>query len=111
MTDQISTGVYRVDKFTVPADVKEEFIGKVKLTHDLLRTLPGFQQDFVLEQATENGDLKIITLVAWENADAMANARTAVGIMQKDIQFNPQDFIQKSGITMERGDYQRIDGV
>jgi len=40
--------IYRVDKFVVPDRAREEFIHNVRNTHELLRTLPGFLQDFVL---------------------------------------------------------------
>ena len=106
-----SNGVYRVDKFVVPADAKEEFIGQVRLTHDLLRTLHGFQQDFLLENVAGNGEVHVVTIVEWRDAEAIENAKVAVTAMQKEMRFNPKELIARLGIKADRGDYQRIAGV
>ncbi len=37
-----SERIYRVDKFAVPNRAREEFIEKVRKTHEFLRTQPGF---------------------------------------------------------------------
>lgn len=42
--------VFRVDKFVVPANAREEILAKVRMTHELLRQQQGFVQDFLLEQ-------------------------------------------------------------
>lgn len=47
--------LYRIDKFKVPAPARAEFLEKVQLTHELLRTLPGFIQDLVFEQSDGPG--------------------------------------------------------
>jgi hypothetical protein len=46
----MTSTIYRVDTFIVPAPAKEAFLAKVRATHALLRTLPGFKQDVLLEQ-------------------------------------------------------------
>lgn len=51
--------IYRVDKFVVPDRAREEFIGKVSKTHEVLRTVPGFLQDFVLELESGPGEFKL----------------------------------------------------
>lgn len=45
MKDDASTGsdrIYRMDKFAVPSHARDEFIRRVRGTHELLRSLPGF---------------------------------------------------------------------
>ena len=42
----MSERVYRVDKFVVPNDAREEFLQKARQTHALLKAQPGFLQDF-----------------------------------------------------------------
>jgi heme-degrading monooxygenase HmoA len=42
--------IYRIDKFKVPSSARKEFIDRVYNSHEFLRTLPGFIQDYVLEQ-------------------------------------------------------------
>jgi hypothetical protein len=45
----MSTEIFRVDKFVVPANAREEFLGKVRATHAVLKTQPGFVRDAILE--------------------------------------------------------------
>jgi heme-degrading monooxygenase HmoA len=58
-----SERIYRVDKFVVPDRAREEFLHKVRRTHELRRTLPGFLQDFVLEQSSGPGEFNVVTIV------------------------------------------------
>ena len=46
-----SQPVFRIDKFKVPAGARDEFLERVRTTHQLLRTLPGMVRDEVFEQA------------------------------------------------------------
>lgn len=61
-----SERIYRVD-FVVPDHAREEFINRVRRTHELLRTQPGFLQDFVLEQSSGPGEFNFVTVVEWES--------------------------------------------
>jgi heme-degrading monooxygenase HmoA len=63
--------MYRVDKFSVPAHARREFLEKVHATRELLRSQAGFAQDFILEQASGSGEFNFVTIVEWENAEAM----------------------------------------
>jgi len=111
MTDNSSPDkskrVYRVDKFVVPAEARAEFITKVQNTHDLLRTLPGFVQDFVLEKSAGPGEFNFVTIVEWESAEAIVNARAAVMAMHERIKFNPQEMFEQLGIRADLGNYVR----
>lgn len=37
-----SEHIYRVDKFVVPEGARQEFLGRVRSTHKLLKAQPGF---------------------------------------------------------------------
>ena len=45
----METRIYRVDKFSVPRQAREEFLEKVRATHGLLRSQAGFVEDAILE--------------------------------------------------------------
>lgn len=36
--------VYRIDKFKAPKPARDEFVQKVRITHEFIKTLPGFIQ-------------------------------------------------------------------
>lgn len=56
------TGIYRVDKFSVPQAAKDEFLKRVRDTHHVLRRQPGFIRDMLLEQVAGPGQFNIVTI-------------------------------------------------
>jgi hypothetical protein len=100
--------VYRVDKFSVPAHARGEFLEKVRAIHELLRSQAGFAQDFILEQASGPGELNSVTIVEWENAEAMEPARQAVAALHKRMNFDPRELFARLGIRADLGNYKRV---
>lgn len=100
--------VYRLDKFIVPQAARDEFLAKVKSTHQLLRSQPGFVQGFLLEQSLPEDVVKIATLVEWESQQAINDARVAVMAMHQRHGFSAQEFIARLGIKAEVGSYHPI---
>ncbi len=45
---------YRIDRFVVPDAARAEFIGRVRMTHAVLRQQPGFVRDALLEHPGES---------------------------------------------------------
>jgi heme-degrading monooxygenase HmoA len=104
-----SERIYRVDKFVVPDHAREEFISRVRNTHQLLRTLRGFLQDFVLEQSAGPGEFNFVTMVEWDGLASLENARAAVMAMHKETHFNPQEMFARLGIKTDLANYRPID--
>ncbi len=100
--------IYRVDKFKVPESGRAEFIQKLNKTHELLNTLPGFLQDFVLEKTTGDSEFNIATLVEWENKEMMECAKPRVKAMHEKLNFNPQEMLERFGIKADLGNYKVI---
>jgi heme-degrading monooxygenase HmoA len=101
--------IYRVDKFVVPDRAREEFIHNVRNTHELLRTLPGFWQDFVLEQSSGPAEFNFVTIVEWDGVASLENARAAVMARHKQMNFDPQEMFARLGIRADLGNYRQID--
>ena len=104
-THDPSASIYRVDRFVVPEAARAEFLSKIQLTHELLRTLPGFRQDMILEKPAEDGALTVMTLVEWESAQAIENARAAVAALHAEVGFDARATMARLGITVELGSY------
>jgi heme-degrading monooxygenase HmoA len=110
ISQQSANRVYRVDKFDVPENAREEFLGKVQETHNLLRTLPGFLQDYLLENSTGEGIVKIVTIVEWQDASAIENAVQTVKAFRAQTQFDPQALLARLGIKADLGSYTPVNG-
>ena len=99
---------YRLDRFLVPAAAREEFLARVRQTHEVLRKQPGFIRDLLLERTVENGAFSIVTLAEWESDVFVAGARAAVQAMHRSEHFDPQELFSRLGIEPDLGNYHRI---
>ena len=100
--------IYRIDKFKVPSSARKEFIDRVHKSHEFLRTLPGFIQDYVLEQTGGPGEFNFVTIVIWNSMESIEAAREAVKAKYEEIGFNPQEMFAKLGIKADLANYQEI---
>lgn len=108
-TKATSSAVYRVDRFVVPAPARDEFLANVRITHELLRTQPGFIRDFLLEKAMGPDAFSIITIAEWESPEAIAKARTEVRAAQQRRGFDPQELMSRLGIQADMAEYRPVD--
>ncbi|MCU1240840.1 MAG: hypothetical protein JWO71_1566 [Candidatus Acidoferrum typicum] len=106
----MSERVYRVDKFIVPRGAREEFLEKARRTHELLKTQPGFLQDFVLEQSSGPGEFNFVTIVEWASQEAVENARAAVVTLHREMKFTPQEVFARLAIKADLANYKRLEG-
>ena len=100
-----SSALFRVDKFRVPAQAIPAFMERVRRTHALLGTLPGCRQNLVLSQTAGPGELNVLTVVEWENADALARAREAVQAHHTAEGFDPASFMRGLGVQPDMAVY------
>jgi heme-degrading monooxygenase HmoA len=95
MTENLSSRrsehLFRVDKFVVPSHDRDEFLAKVRKTREHLKTLPGFLRDIVLEHSSGPGEFNFVTVVEWDNAASVENAKATVMAMHKATNFNPRE--------------------
>ena len=105
----MSTEIFRVDKFVVPAHAREEFLGKVHPPPAVLRTLPGFVPDAILQQSSGPGEFNFVTIVEWENSGAIDGARRAVAALHQKINFDAQAMISRLGIRADIANYKRVE--
>ena len=103
-----SDETFRVDRFTVPEATRNEFLAQVADTHRILRTLPGFVRDAILEKPGGPGELILLTIAEWASTEAIENARKVIQDHRAETGFEPQEFMAKLGITPELASYHRL---
>ncbi len=101
--------MYRVDKFVLPEQAREEFMGKVRESQELLRTMPGFVRGALLERVSSPGELTIITIAEWESAEVVERVKAKVAARHQQQGFNPQAMYDRLGIKLDRGDYLSVE--
>jgi hypothetical protein len=101
--------VFRIDKFIVPSSSRDRFLEQIHVTHQLLRTLPGFVEDFIVEKIGCPAAYNIVTTVIWEHQAAIEHARDRVHESQRARGFEPQEFWERLGIQADLGNYKRLE--
>lgn len=97
--------VYRLDKFVVPNPARGEFLARVRETHQLLKELPGFIRDFLMERSHTDDSFILVTLVEWQDEESIRNARAAVGDMHRKTGFDTREILARLGIEADIGNY------
>lgn len=103
------TPIFRVDKFVVSQAARDEFLRRVRDTHQVLRRQPGFVRDALLEQVAGPGRYNIVTIAEWESAEAIDAARAAVAEAHAKSGFNPQEAMARLGIEADIANYRPVD--
>jgi heme-degrading monooxygenase HmoA len=95
-----------IDRFMVPQKSKPEFIERMNINRNLIKTLPGFIEDSAYERTDEQGNLICVTVAVWASEESIKNAREAVQAAYKKEGFNLPAMLERLNITMiERGVY------
>jgi quinol monooxygenase YgiN len=105
---QDTHNVYKIDRFKVPKAAQEAFLNRVRLIHEHLRTLPGFVEDRLLTQEVDDDSSHLLTLVVWENEEALQSARQNVASLYAREQFNPQELMARLGVVPDMGIYRPL---
>jgi hypothetical protein len=77
--------------------------------NEILRAIPGFVEDCLLEQLGASGDSKIVTIAVWENEQAFSSAKTIVQEHYKKIGFNPIEVIKRLGVEADMDAYTKLE--
>ena len=105
MSTELQKPIYRVDKFTVPAAGREEFLGRVAQTQAFLERQDGFVRGLVLEQTSGPGVFNFVTIVEWAGADVVERVTAAVAQFHKESGFDRQELLRRLGITADIATY------
>ena len=105
MSTDDRTPIYRVDKFTVPAAGREEFLSRVAETQAFLKRQDGFVRGLVLEKTSGPGVFNVVTVVEWAGADVVEHVTAAVAQFHKESGFDRQEFLRRLGITADIATY------
>jgi hypothetical protein len=95
----------RIDSFSVPAAARAEFDAAVERNAAFIKTQPGFRWHVVFDKVTGNSTFNVVTIAAWESAEAVKNAGSQVRAYYESIGFNPPEMMARLGITADFGNY------
>jgi heme-degrading monooxygenase HmoA len=96
---------FRIDKFIVPHAAVSAFLSQVQRVQQALDAQPGCRQNLVLSQPAGDGGMKVVTIVEWSSADAMAAARSSMQARYAREGFDPAAFMKELGVSADLGVY------
>lgn len=96
-----------IDKFFVPGNARQEFYERANINRNFIKKLPGFIEDKVYERTDEQGNLIVVTIAVWKNADAIKKAKEAVQAEYKKEGFDMQEMLKRLNIVIDRGVYEK----
>ena len=96
---------FRIDAFSVPAASRAEFETAMHENAALLATLPGFRGHTVFEKTSGPTTFNIVTIAAWDSAEAMKAAGDKVREHYQKIGFDMQATIARWGVAASIGGY------
>ncbi|RKR09930.1 hypothetical protein C8C83_1591 [Flavobacterium sp. 90] len=94
-----------IDKFIVPEQSKQEFLERVTINRNFIRTLNGFIKDEAYERIDEQGNFVFMTIAVWENETVLKKAKEAVQAQYKKEGFDIAEMFARLKITMDRNIY------
>lgn len=97
-----------IDRLTVPANAKEEFIERMNINRAIIQKQPGFIRDEIFQPVDIKGDLIYVTMAIWKNEAALQMAREEVQAEYRREGFDLPAFCQQKGIKIERGIYHKL---
>jgi len=103
----VSTSLFRVDKFAVPAASLNAFLARVHNVDRLLAKQPGCVQNLVLTQSEGPGEFNVVTIVEWASVEAMAQAKATMQAHYESEGFDPPAFMNSLGVRGDLSVYSR----
>lgn len=103
------TTLYRLNRFVVPLDARDEFLATAKEIHRLLREQAGFVREAHLEQPGPEGAFVLVTLTQWRDETSVLNAQAAMAAMQRQTGLDAQALMARLGVRAEFGHYRSVE--
>jgi heme-degrading monooxygenase HmoA len=102
---------YRVDKFVVPAQAREEFLKAAAEAHALLQAQEGFVRGYILDQQSGPGTFNVVTFVEWESQAVVERVSAFVTQLYREKGYDPAERLRRLGITQDVGIYVALDAT
>ncbi|GLS32719.1 hypothetical protein SAMN04488498_12077 [Mesorhizobium albiziae] len=92
------SSVYRINKFTVPTEEREEFLDLLEKTHAVMRAQHGFVRDLILEQQSDPDVCDLFTLIELAGPDAVSRVTAAIADQDRVLGLDRKEIVSRLGI-------------
>ncbi|MGK6312373.1 antibiotic biosynthesis monooxygenase family protein [Neorhizobium sp. DT-125] len=100
--------VVRINRFSVPADARDEFMKLIQRTHEVIRAQPGFIGDMILEQNSGTEAFNLITILQFEGEHVLQPVIAAVARSDEAAGIDRQALSRSLGVESSVGFYSPV---
>ena len=104
-----SKPLYRVNKFSVPADSRDAFLELMARTHAVLRQQEGVVTDQILEQQSGPGVFTFVAIIAFTGPEVIDPIVAAVAAFDREAGIDRQQAMAALNIKTDMGLYHDLD--
>ncbi|WP_117193725.1 antibiotic biosynthesis monooxygenase [Rhizobium terrae] len=103
MSEMQKVRVVRVNRFSVPADARREFMQLIERTHEVIRMQPGVIDDMILEQQAGAGAINLMTVIRFEGEHVLQPIIAAVARSDEAAGIDRQTLTRRLGVEASVG--------
>lgn len=105
----MTTSVFKVDKFVVPAASINTFVEKLAETHSFLDDMEGCLQNLILTRENGLPSYSVVTIVEWRDQACFDHAKSLAAERHRANGFDPATMIDALGIHADLGNYRVVE--
>lgn len=104
-----SKPLYRINKFSVPAESRGTFLDLMAKTHAVLRQHEGVVTDRILEQQSGPGVFNFVAFIEFSGPQVIDGIVAAMAAFDRDAGIDRQQMMAGLGVKADMGLYRNID--
>lgn len=105
-----SQPLYRVNKFAVPPEARDEFLDLVAKTFAVIRSQEGHVRDWILEQNSGPGVFNFVTMIEFASEE-VAPGVVALAALDRELRLDREAMMGRLNIRTDFGSYKRLDSL
>lgn len=103
--------LYRINKYTVPVEARQQFVELVDKTLAVIRKQDGYVKDLFLEQHAGPGQFDFITMIEFASADVAPKVAAALGEFDRNLGLDREALMKTLGIRTDFASYRPFGGL
>ena len=103
--------LYRINKYTVPLEARQQFVELVDKTLAVIRKQDGYVKDLFLEQHAGPGQFDFITLIEFASADVAPKVAAALIEFDRQLGLDREALMKMLGIRTDFASYRAFGGL
>ncbi|MCG5478557.1 antibiotic biosynthesis monooxygenase family protein [Sinorhizobium alkalisoli] len=106
-----SQPLYRVNKFAVPPEARDEFLDLVAKTFAVVRSQEGYVREWILEQNAGPGVFNFVTMIEFASEEVAPRIVSALAALDRELRLDREAMMGRLNIRTDFGSYKRLESL